>query len=264
MTAATKERPIIFHFRSVEGILSGRKTQTRRVVNRLNRFLRITEFGVSDTPGYDWEFRDRRALWNEITQDTLMQRCPYGVPGDRLWVREKWRCVAWPGDYGEFTEVIQFQDKSKRSVSAHREHTLEREAWSDRMAFDGVIDLEKAGFRFDGFGRMLNEHSFDFDNPPVRWRSPIHMPRWASRITLEIVDVWVERLQDISIRNVIAEGVSNKKQDDSESLTASNSGLPSLAHYRFACNWDRTNAKRGYSWESNPFVWVVEFRRIDA
>jgi hypothetical protein len=89
-----------------------------------------------------------------------------------------------------------------------------------------------------------------------RWRSPIHMPRWASRITLQITDVRVERLQDVSRADAIAEGCPFEKPDGRAANTD-----PKLWFMR---SWDTINAKRGYPWESNPFVWVLEFSRDAA
>jgi hypothetical protein len=79
---------------------------------------------------------------------------------------------------------------------------------------------------------------------------PIHMPRWASRISLEITGVRVERVQDISEADALAEGVDR-----------TNTSLPGYATERFRRLWDSINAARGFGWEVNPWVWVIEFRR---
>ncbi|MCC6454470.1 MAG: hypothetical protein IT328_05965 [Caldilineaceae bacterium] len=84
------------------------------------------------------------------------------------------------------------------------------------------------------------------------WRSPIHMPRWASRITLEVVSVRVERVQDISDDDAVEEGVDR-----------TNTSIPTYAIQRYRKLWDTINAKRGYSWESNPWVWAITFRRLE-
>jgi hypothetical protein len=89
------------------------------------------------------------------------------------------------------------------------------------------------------------------------WRSSIHIPREASRLTLEVRDVRVERLQDISENDAIAEGV-----DTSHCFC----GVPELKdkchRHKFMELWDKLNAKRGYPWDSNPWVYVIEFMRI--
>lgn len=89
------------------------------------------------------------------------------------------------------------------------------------------------------------------------WSSPVHMPRWTSRITLEITDVRVQRVQEISEEDAIAEGIQ-----------LNTLGPPATRGYygprnHFKHLWDSINAKRGYSWESNPWVWAVTFKRID-
>jgi len=83
-----KERPILFSAAMVKAILEGRKTQTRRVIKKLLGKGVITEFGKSDILVYDWQFRDKRGQWNDITHTKLLKMCPYGKVGDRLWVRE--------------------------------------------------------------------------------------------------------------------------------------------------------------------------------
>jgi len=86
----SKEFPILFQGDMVRAILAGRKTQTRRIINQLTGFGKVTEFGRSDTRGYDWCFRDRRMRWNDINTDRLMGASPKGGVGDTLYVRESW------------------------------------------------------------------------------------------------------------------------------------------------------------------------------
>lgn len=100
----------------------------------------------------------------------------------------------------------------------------------------------------------------------VAWSSPIYMPRKASRITLEITNVRVERLQEISETDAKAEGVIvteghincerlfSELRPDLEKISA--------AQQAFSDGWDKLNAKRGFSWERNPWVWVIEFKKI--
>lgn len=96
-----------------------------------------------------------------------------------------------------------------------------------------------------------------------RWRPSIHMPRWASRILLDVAAVRVERVQDISEADAKAEGIEAHDDDGVTYYGPLNWGHadPKQA---FRSLWDSINAKRGYSWESNPWVWVVEFRRTDG
>ncbi len=202
--AGTKERPILFSSPMVRAILKGHKTQTRRVIRKQPIVAlytgRVPQFCST---GYPLDSRG-------YSPAQLALFCPYGRPGDRLWVRETFRLFA---------------------------------AEEECACYDSCSCQ-----RYDGkpvyYADTLDDES--------TWKPSIFMPRWASRITLEITDVRVERLREISEADAIAEGV-----------TASIVGAD-LDHLRyragFQTGWNHLNAKRGYSWESNPFVWVVSFQ----
>ena len=197
-----KERPILFSGPMVRAILEGRKTQTRRVVKPQPPTAFVT-VRVEDGTQFSWCLRNQSAFdLPESAADWLTLRCPYGVPGDRLWVRETW---------GSCTT-------------------------------NGTVC---SGYRADVALRPEIEAGVD------RWRPSIHMPRWASRLLLEVKAVRVERLQEISEDDAFAEGISGGDW----------LGNP-VGTYREL--WDSINAKRGHSWESNPWVWVVEFERVAA
>lgn len=198
MKTATKERPIIFSADMVRAILDGRKTQTRRVVKPQPKSPHLGYMAVEggalqcgpDYPDGDDDF----------------VRCPYGVPGDRLWVRETWDWVAG----GSIISIQGGESQSKR--------------------IDQVI------YRADG------------GNPvSCGWTSAAHMPRWASRITLEIVDVHVERVQYISELDAYSEGTS---RPDGTRPPLDGTGLSNFYPYRelFQQLWDSLNAKRGLGW----------------
>jgi hypothetical protein len=220
-----KERPILFSGQMVKAILDGRKTQTRRIVNRLTgkgpaRGI-ITEFQKADTAGYDWGFRNRRMLWNEIRHAKLMEMCPYGQPGDRLWVRETF-------------------------IAGHPDLP------------DGTLDFDtdKVWYRADGDLHTWYDSTSDFGKA-VPWKPSIHMPRSASRITLEITEVRVERLQDISETDAIAEGLRPywKQTEDPKWVE------PGTCIDAFKELWESINSPG--SWDVNPWVWVIEFRKVD-
>jgi hypothetical protein len=199
-----KERPILFSAAMVQAILDGRKTQTRRVVKPQPE---ISEHG--NLKG-EWLLRPLDGLLLPKLQDIAIH-CPYGQPGDRLWVRETW--------------------------APHDEHTMRQK------------NASECYYRAD------DETSFSTDG---KWRPSIHMPRWASRITLEVTGVCVERLQAISWGDAIAEGIRDPRRaawrvDPVEGC---------VAKYREL--WDSLNASRGAGWDVNPWVWVVEFRRLGA
>lgn len=172
-----KERGIIFSEPMVRALLAGTKTQTRRIIKSVAGFGRVTEFQPSTTPGYDWIMRDRRKLWQDQTHAQLLARCPYGVPGDRLYVKEKWRPVmeGW-------RSYVEYAAGGSMEVNG-------------RDLFTG---LKKIALRFNGARKDVSSED---------WHPSIHMPRWASRITLELTDVRVQRVQDISEEDAMAEGV---------------------------------------------------------
>jgi len=188
-----KERPILFSGEMVRAILDGRKTMTRRVATKIKAPKAWTMPNGIDS------FWNVNPCWRE----TPGELCPYGKPGDRLWVREAF-AVGLSNQEG-----IAYRATSK---------------W---------YDFE------DGTPENFKE---------IKWKPSIFMPRWASRITLEITNVRVERLQDISNKDIESEGAC---------------GMACVTHrLTFKQLWDSINSKRGYSWESNPWVWVVEFERI--
>ena len=204
----TKERPILFSGPMVRAILDGRKTQTRRIV-------KFVQFDRSDTPGYDWHFRGtakgtkRSSLWQDMRHEQILSMCPYGKPGDRLWVRET-HCKYGSGyiyraEYGTHTPIS------------------------------------------DGIGGP--------------WKPSIHMPRVASRITVEITSVRVERLQDITEADAMTEGVERIYLSPREINGMQVHPLTSSYFAAFMELWRSINGPE--SWAANPWVWVVEFRRCE-
>lgn len=202
---AMKERPILFSGEMVRAILNGRKTQTRRVMKPQPS---LTPSGlmnwkgsiIGEVPHESGDF----TRYDEVTP-----RCPYGKPGDRLWVREKFQYVTdWTG--------------------IRTGNILYATTMSDKQGYGWGADT------------------------CVVWKPSIHMPRWASRITLEVVSVRVELVQDISEDDAKAEGV----------LPVHCNGGDGATHVGgFYFLWGEINEKRGYGWDTNPWVWVVEFRR---
>lgn len=143
--------------------------------------------------------------------------CPYGGAGDRLWVRETWATV---------------QELDKLAASSFKPF----EDWRKPEILYAADTREK-----------LNKWG--------KWRPSIFMPRWASRITLEITSVKVERVRDISEEDAEAEGIAFMRDipDADETLSAK---------VLFEILWDSINSKRGYGWDANPWVWVVSFKKV--
>lgn len=187
-----REHPMIFNAESVRAILAGRKTMTRRVV----KIPRQADDG----------------------RQCIVPRCPYGQPGDRLWIREACRAE----ELSDGLDGVRF------------------------LADDAFVPIENTQLASD---RWCELNSYRSGRGIVVL--PIHMPRWASRITLIITDIRAERLQDISRRDILAEGVGDVYKA-SEQLRS-----------MFVMTWDRINVARGYPFASNPWVFVVSFRRVD-
>jgi hypothetical protein len=200
-----KERPILFSGPIIRAILEGRKTQTRRVVKpRPPADHPFPQPCVND--GYWWndskDDHDDVSFWP--TYSTCLP-CPYGKPGDRLWVRET------------------------------------------HMIHGGEIAYA-----------ATDQHLVGCD----RWKPSIHMPRWASRITLEITGVRVERLDDISEADAMAEGAERPVLSATEL-----DGIPvhpMTGSYAdgFRDLWESINGPE--SWAENPWVWVVEFQKVEV
>lgn len=219
------ERPILFSGPMVQAILEGRKTQTRRVVKPVDRLGDIKSITHAD---YHSVFGgDAWIAANGTTPPYLSTRieCPYGKKGDRLWVRETWRL------------------------------------------FDAIKECEcletPCGCPKTGTPLYKASH----DDGESKWKPSIHMPRAISRILLEITDIRAERLQDISEDDAVAEGAILDCSRDSERCALeyckNEVSCPHITRIGgFRQRWDSINAKRGYGWAKNPWVWVVEFKLI--
>lgn len=227
-----KERPILFSGEMVQAILDGRKTQTRRVVKFPEPHIGHDHDYPTDVIANGWPYSTFYD-WGGLVSETPI-RCPYGKPGDRLWVRETWRpvgvkcgCYEQPCDCCLFDVVYAADGKVKRF---------------DEWSIDSDWQYPKAAERGNVTGR--------------------HMPRWASRITLEITAIRCERLQDITEDDAKAEGVmfhdgrgighSGYRHDYRDVFETAKRSFWSL--------WRRINGQE--SWDANPFVWVVEFKRV--
>ena len=203
-----KERPIIFSADMVQAILDGRKTQTRRVI----KVTKKTEWLLT----YNWTDEYIKNPDNYLVDD-----CPYGLVGDRLWVRETWYNSIHSDGFGEDGNEIVHDCAAYKSTGTFQ------------CGKDDPIAYKR------------------------KYKSPIFMPRWASRITLEITDIRVERVQDISEEDCCLEVGAALEYPG-----------PGPEPYKrqmkevFAYTWDSLNAKRGYPWSDNPWVWVIEFERL--
>lgn len=221
MDNVTKERGILYSGSMVRAILEDRKTHTRRVC-KLNASGRVGLYGKN------WHIYDPEAI----------NACPYGISGDRLWVRETWRVGAW--DHNEHRIAVDY----KADGHCRREWLkVDDDEYFDRIWEQTTEDVEAAGIEHDDEGI----YHWEPGQSPARWRPSIFMPRWASRLTLEIVKVRVERLKDITAEDAVAEGITDYTEENEI--------------WTYAKLWDSINGKK-YPWSSNPWVWVVEFKRL--
>ncbi|EMQ2529381.1 morphogenetic protein [Salmonella enterica] len=200
-----KERGMIFNGEMVRAILDGRKTQTRRIMK-----VQPDEDGLAKV--IDGPFVDTSGR---------IYRCPFGVPGDRIWVRETFQGPLF--DYEQMEAYL--EDSSK---------------------------FEKPEFcQYAADGKPAPEYYDADDNLRHGWRPSIHMPRWASRILLEITDVRVDRLNNISECDAKSEG------GPTECTLIGDKYFPG-----FRSLWKSIYGEE--SWAANPWVWVIEFKRIEG
>lgn len=265
-----KERPIFMSGEMVKALLDGRKTQTRRVVKWKpypgytgNLQWHGMTLGNPSTGNIEsgWCLYSKGgACWNQRTEAAF---CHYGKSGDRLWVRETFRVEGWRN---EGTLLIGFKDGRTRTCDNVGE-------W-DRYAIQATDQCAAAQCPQDGEGYYQWRRKEDC---PVKWKPSIYMPRWASRLTLELTAVRVERVQDISGEDCLSEGVRIPVSTDGKLLVRLSGDFKPADYIKkhprdwtptealraeYASLWDLLNAKRGYGWDKNPFVWVLEFKRL--
>jgi hypothetical protein len=256
-----KERPILFSGPMVRALLDGSKTQTRRVMKKQPYISRTNPPQFSDVevgdificPDYLPTTPVRSSVIVECKsigtyhcmgqKEFAEKHSPYGVPGDHLWVRETAKCgyrsEQPPANTGRIG--VDF----KAGGGTDREYTLDRR--------DEYPWFPSRSHNADG---------------TIRWTPGIHMPRWASRITLEITDVRIERLQNISEADAIDEGIRQHSERfgwvNECQLPDGKRHFDSSAYGMYRQLWDSLNAARGYGWDVNPWVWVIEFKRVTA
>ena len=205
------ERGMIFNGEMVRALLDGRKTQTRRIIkdctvgrDQISKFIQIEKKFIGCYP--------------EDVPELIRECCPYGIPGDRIWVCE---------------------------------------TWADAGASAPDLKLYRANYP---------EHvpSIYENVPPakeIRWTPSIHMPRWASRILLEITDVRVERLNAINEHDAQAEGVAKLRGGFWKHYQPGWTQHQLSARGSFVTLWKSIYGDE--SWNSNPWVWVIKFKRIE-
>lgn len=221
MAMQVKERPIIFNAEMVRAVLVGRKAQTRRIINwrGLDEGLNVQFSGLraSEEPN-GWVIESNSRTSSEWRCQPTP--CPFGAVGDRLWVRETFRVHSRATDVA--TLIYKASEQQSWTQQTHR------------------VPIEKC------------------NKPAVvdTWTPSIHMPRWASRITLEITCVRVERLNSMTEKDALAEG-----------CLGGHDSIPgyqysATPHEHFHHVWQSIYGAD--SWQANPWVWVIEFKRVEG
>lgn len=219
---AIKERPMLFNAAMVRAILDGSKTQTRRVVKphgwtieQMSKYAYVNVLNSADASGLTCKQPTTTAHAGfKLSPDALTPAyfaCPYGTVGDQLWGRETFQPT--------------FSDDTERQET---DYETGKGFAVTYPATDGIVEW------IDGDDKITS-----------RCTPSIFMPRWASRIQLEVISIRVERLNDISEEDARAEGVSPY-------------GDCYCAPYHRL--WESINGEE--SWAVNPWVWVIEFKRV--
>jgi hypothetical protein len=218
-----RNRPILMNTEMAKSTHELIKTQTRRI-NGLDSVNKNPDNWECNmvSDKYGWVFVSKGGHTRTIP-------CPYGKVGDRLWVRETFASL---------------QGGSYEDIRPREGYSIIRYKADDSLS---GLDADTRGYPY---------------------RPSIHMPRWASRITLEITDIRVERVQDIDEMGALNEGTPIKYFEKVHGTykeshrTTTGDFISGSAKDAFSRLWDSINAKRGYSWDSNPWVWVVSFKVI--
>ncbi len=244
------EHPILFSTPMVKAILDGRKTMTRRV-------LKIPKWAVPYEEYFETDGKTATAICEKTGCQADIQ-CPYGKPGDILWVRETW--WKYGGEY-------LYRADGDEEISACSTPTGGYP--SECRNYPGCEGCTRTNWK-------------------IPWKPSIHMPKAACRIKLKITNIRVERLQDISTEDICNEGIwvepppivktgaqfpsdfenrTETQKDEWFETTARATYIGqcdhiAALHREWENLWDSLNANRGYGWDKNPWVWVVEFERV--
>lgn len=248
-----KERPILFSTSMVQAIIDGRKTQTRRIIKGFpleaihfsvgsdqDSEIMHSELPITDDLFYEWVNGELRFSSSDYPEEGYVSvSCPFGQVGDRLWVRETWQIIGDPATLPCQSHNLIYKADYPNCVDKR---------------YDTIPDISE-----------------------VKFKPSIHMPRWASRIQLEITNIRIERLSDISEQDAIAEGVEPVIVPDNvpvgngwakENRNMWKGYKNNARAYRdtakdsFNSLWESINGDG--SWAVNPWVWIVEFKVIQG
>lgn len=257
-----KERPIIFNAEMVRAILDGRKTQTRRPFKNQPQdfwepFGPMVDLHKYNRDKDDFILRDGNPVVighgfvNE--EGDFGYNSPYGKVGDRLWVKETFGFSHQSDDVNQEERVVMYKAGEPYRITKKSPVTNEL-----LKSTCGTYYLQP------------NHYCFD----PNTWTPSIHMPRWASRITLEITDIRIERINDISFKNAISEGIKDSGfglyggvEKDPFFCSGIEHKWFNSPRIAFSSLWDSIYLNKKcdspYCWGQNPFVWVYEFKVLE-
>ncbi len=226
-----KETPILYSTHMVQAIMDDLKTKTRRVIKPQPEGT-----SLDDTLNGKWLKKSFGGLLLPQIKDLPME-CPYGQPGDILWVRETTYL------YGKWEE----------------DGTTE----TGKPKYTFVWDKSMPAY-YEASGPKPNDIKTKKSDVGYFKRPSIFMPKEVCRLRLQVKGVRVERLQDITVEDVIAEGLpadNEIRNPDHETHESIKNWNLAYAQFLYKKLWDGLNTKRGYGWETNPWVWVISFRK---
>lgn len=227
-----KERPILFTGPMVNAILAGRKTETRRIV-KVRQGERLGCYSTDGVHGVELVYADS----DGDPLDREGPKCPYGSPGDRLWVKETWQAI-------------------------HVSIDLETGSGDDVEAAAKIPPDSADGYWGVAYRATDRQADESKEDRGFAWRPSIFMPRWASRLTLDVVSIRAERVQDIDAAGAIAEGVDVFKRGNLYYLPGNGDLGVSGPRTAYSLLWDSIHGRS--AWEENSWVWVVGFQRRDG
>ncbi len=233
-----KEHPMLFSGEMVRAILDGRKTQTRRVVT----FSNSTVLGYTGKTG--------KMLWDELVWGEEFVDGGCDVFGTGLDNYEYMHVPAVNSDGDDVCYRVRSRIETGDRLWVREAWAPKRDRYGEVLSGEAIYRSEggDAGLYLKNLGLLVMGHRTGSLQSP--WKPSIHMPRWACRLVLEVTAVRAQRVQDISKKDVMAEGCPN---------------YPPISGGRygwFSDCWDKLNAKRGYPWDANERVWVYDFRRV--
>lgn len=228
-----KSRPILFSAPMVLALRDDSKTQTRRIAKLTTSLPNGKGWTCLQKPGTNTVIPliDGQWQWSPAAGDdyrpypNIAEYCPYGVPGDQLWTRESFSCFG-----------------SSDSITPPVPRQCQIRYLADRGTAEGGVWVPMPADAKE-------------PKPSLKGKPSIHMPRWASRDTLELTRVWIERLQDISEEDAMAEGCGYLLANH-EYLE----GNPDQYRQCYRILWEQINGPG--SWDANPWVWALEFKRL--